>query len=218
MITKCNIAGKFVVTATQMLESMCGNPLPTRAEMTDVSNSIFDGTDCTMLSGETANGIDPANACATMAAIAANAELATAMSSMVSFLRDFTPKPFSRCEAAGMSVCYAALDARAGLVVSLTDEMEFVRAIAKYKPCVPVVIVTTSRVTARSTNGLYGIYPCLVDDEAGVLVSAALGTARKNGLYKAASGPVVMLRKDLSIHIRNNQAGASRGRAGSPFR
>ena len=72
-----------------------------------------------------------------------------------------------------MSVCYAALDARAGLVVSLTDEMEFVRAIAKYKPCVPVVIVTTSRVTARSTNGLYGIYPCLGDDEAGVLVSAA---------------------------------------------
>ena len=204
MITRCNIAGKFVVTATQMLESMCGNPLPTRAEMTDVANSVLDGTDCTMLSGETANGIDPANACATMARIAANAELACSYQAVSSFTRDFTAKPFSASEAVGMAVTYAALDAAAALVVALVDDPAIVLAIAKYRPCVPVVVVTTSPQLARATNSLFGIFPCLVADSSAVQVSAALGTARKLGLFRAAEGAVILLGKDLSLVVRNS--------------
>jgi pyruvate kinase len=87
IITKCNIAGKFVITSRQMLESMVNSPFPTRAEMTDVANAVFDGTDCTTLSEETARGKYPLESLCTMANVVANAELGLDYYSLFLFIR-----------------------------------------------------------------------------------------------------------------------------------
>ncbi|KAJ1479373.1 pyruvate kinase [Baffinella frigidus] len=143
LITKCNIAGKFVITATQMLESMMlesmvKNPLPTRAEMTDVANAVFDGTDAVMLSGETANGSFPETAVEIMANIAKQAETGINYYQVGAFVRDFTPRPFGTVEAVLSSVAKNAIDIGAGLIVVFSENGHAARLIAKYHPCVPV--------------------------------------------------------------------------------
>jgi pyruvate kinase len=99
MIRKCNIVGKPIVTATQMLESMTANPRPTRAEATDVANAVFDGTDCVMLSGETASGDYPNEAVEVMAKICRSAEAAIDYESVFLSIMRNTHKPISRPEA-----------------------------------------------------------------------------------------------------------------------
>ena len=142
LITKSNVAGRFVICATQMLESMCTNPLPTRAEMTDVANAVFDGADATMLSGETANGAYPADAVATMAAISANAELAHTSQAAISFIRDHTQRPFTTLESAAASAAGGAVDCDAELIVVVTGTGAASRVMSKYRPSCPVLVVT----------------------------------------------------------------------------
>ncbi|KXZ44735.1 hypothetical protein GPECTOR_63g60 [Gonium pectorale] len=172
MITKANIAGKFIITATQMLESMTSSPLPTRAEMTDVANAVFDGTDAVMLSGETANGAFPQQALATMAAIAANAEVGTNYPQVYDFIRDFSPKPMSTVEAVLGCAAKNVLDVDAALIVVFSSTgawgpTRYLRAaarlVAKYRPRVPVLLVTESLAAARSCAPIFGVYVSIVD-------------------------------------------------------
>jgi pyruvate kinase len=110
MINKANLVGKPVVTATQMLESMCGNPRPTRAEASDVANAVIDGSDCVMLSGETAGGAYPLESVNIMAKCCAEAEKMLNYDRIFSDIKEFTKKPVSTAEAVSSAAASAALD------------------------------------------------------------------------------------------------------------
>ena len=120
MITKCNIAGKPVICATQMLESMTYNPRPTRAEVSDVGNAILDGSDCVMLSGETAKGNYPGEAVAMMHETTLLAEVAIPYVSAFDELRSLAPRPVPTTESCAMAAVSASLEQGAGAIVVLT--------------------------------------------------------------------------------------------------
>ncbi len=134
MIEKANLAAKPVVTATQMLESMIKNPRPTRAEASDVANAVIDGTDCVMLSGETANGDYPINAVTIMAKISVEAEQMIDYRRTFTDLRQYTPTPLLTSESVAAAACATVLDLNIDLIIVLTDTGRIARYVAKYRP------------------------------------------------------------------------------------
>merc|ERR1711957_472755 len=133
MIAKCNMKGKPVITATQMLESMCGQPRPTRAEASDVANAVLDGTDCVMLSGETAAGSFPLNAVSVMRRICQKAEAALDHSSSYHSICQGvagTSRPLDAVESVCASAVKAAMDTDAPLILALTETGHTARMLA----------------------------------------------------------------------------------------
>jgi pyruvate kinase len=157
MIRKCNVRGKPVVTATEMLNSMIDNPRPTRAECTDVANAVLDGTDCVMLSGESANGKFPIEAVTMMSKICVEAESVVNYTDLYANLRQATLDAYgdmSTQEAIASSAVKTAIDMNAKMVVVLTETGTTARLVAKYRPQIPILVLTALADAARNSCGL----------------------------------------------------------------
>ena len=191
--------GRPVITATQMLESMINSPVPTRAEVTDVANAVFDGTSAVMLSAETAIGIDPVNAVATMARIARRADREF---DSYQWGRHLPAQNFgaegaigSRITAAiGAAAWRAAVDERAAVIVACTNSGATARAIARFRPAAPIVAATPHPDTARQLTVSWGVDTVLVPqakttDEA---VGYGVQAVRAGGYVKPGDVVVVL--------------------------
>lgn len=159
MIKKCNRAGKPVITATQMLDSMQRNPRPTRAEASDVANAIFDGTDAIMLSGETAAGKYPLESVQTMSRIAERAE--SALEYREIFLKQSQSQQVSVTEAISQAVANSALDLDAKAIVTSTESGYTARMVSKYRPKAPIIAVTPNEQVIRRLALIWGVIPVL---------------------------------------------------------
>jgi pyruvate kinase len=159
MIAKCNIKGKPVICATQMLESMTYNPRPTRAEVSDVANAVLDGADCVMLSGETAKGNYPCEAVKMMSETCLLAEVAIPHFNVFDELRNLAPRPTDTSESIAMAAVSASLELNAGAIIVLTTSGKTARLVSKYRPVCPILMVTRNETAARYSHLYRGVWP-----------------------------------------------------------
>jgi pyruvate kinase len=157
LIGLCNELGKPVITATQMLESMISLPVPTRAEVTDVANAVFDGTDAVMLSGETSIGRYPLEAVRFMAEVSMEAEKALPYDAMLVDKRDHL-EPLTD-DAISYNACQTAHQLGASLIVAFTESGGTAKRVSKYRPQTPVLALVHNERTRRSLTVTWGVQP-----------------------------------------------------------
>ena len=184
LIKKACRAGKHVITATQMLDSMMKNPRPTRAEATDVANAIYDGTSAIMLSGETAAGAYPVEAVRTMARIAERTE------ADIDYKKRFSMfSSASHCnvtDAISHATCSAAHDLDAAAIITVTKSGTTAEMISKFRPCVTIIGCSPDERVLRQMNLSWGIAPVFVEEKSSTdeLFSASVEAARVRGLLR----------------------------------
>ncbi|NMB65826.1 MAG: pyruvate kinase, partial [Spirochaetes bacterium] len=182
IIEKCNQQAIPVITATQMLDSMIRNPIPTRAEATDVANAVFDGTDALMLSGETAFGQYPIEAVQTMARIAEYAEKTVIYKATIAEKKIYTKSTIT--DAIALSAHESAKTLGADTILTATQSGYTARKISKYKPQIPVIAVTTNHKVVNQLALSYGVIPLQIKqcNDINELVDEAIAIGRVNGL------------------------------------
>lgn len=199
IIKKCNYAGKPVITATQMLESMQENPRPTRAEASDVANAVFDGTDATMLSGESANGKYPVEAVGTMARIDMEAE--SALSELGSFqINEFDKSNVT--ETIGLSVARAAKNLGVKTIVAATESGHTARMISKYRPDADILAVTFDEHTKRSLMVNWGVFPTVAEKPTTTDEMFDLAAQKAVDLGFASEGDLILITAGVPVGER----------------
>ena len=191
IIKKCNVVGKPVITATQMLDSMIRNPRPTRAEVTDVANAIYDGSDAIMLSGETAAGKYPIEAIETMSRIARRIETTLDYENMLS------SRQFSReatiTNAISHATCTVAKDVHAQAIITATTSGYTARAVSSYRPESPIIASVNKEYVSRQLSLVWGVTSVIVAevDSTDEMFEQAVTTSLENELIKSGDTVVI---------------------------
>ena len=223
IIQKVYQAGKQVITATQMLDSMMKNPRPTRAESTDVANAIYDGTSAIMLSGETAAGAYPVEALQTMVKIAERTEID------INYRRRFEEKGTGVItdvtNAISHATCTTGMDLNAAAIITVSKSGRTARMISKFRPTCPIIACTMSESVWRRLNLSWGVQPVIITerDTTDDLFETAVEAAQKKGYVKqgditvitagvplGVSGTTNMLKVQVVGHILANGEGINK--------
>ena len=200
MIKAATMAGRQVITATQMLESMVHNPRPTRAEITDVANAIYDGTSATMLSGETASGKYPVEAVKTMTRIAERAE------NDIDYRKRFLERSMAESsetitDAISHATCLIALNMHAAAIVTVTKSGTTAKMISRFRPNMPIIACTPDASTYRQLSLSWGVTPVLIGEEriTDVLFEHAVDASVDTGII--SKGDLVVLTAGVPLSI-----------------
>lgn len=223
IIRKVYQAGKQVITATQMLDSMMKNPRPTRAEATDVANAIYDGTSAIMLSGETAAGAYPVEAVQTMVKIAERTEID------INYRRRFselgTEAITDVTNAISHATCTTGMDLNAAAIITVSKSGRTARMISKFRPTCPIIACTMSPTVWRQLNLSWGVQPLIIEEKGTTddLFETAVEEAQKKGYVKqgdvtvitagvplGVSGTTNMLKVQVVGHILANGEGINK--------
>ncbi len=204
IIRKCNDAAKPVITATQMLDSMIRNPRPTRAETTDVANAIIDGTDCVMLSGETAGGKYPIEAVKTMRNICVTTELSDDFYKNIYDIRITSSNTTTNSIARATRDISEELKAKA--IISCTSSGNTSRIISKFKPKTNIIAATTTDRVARQLAIVWGVYPMVIQEatETDELIERAIVAALSENFVEEGDLTVVTAGVPLGVSGTSN--------------
>jgi len=199
IIKKCNIAGKPVITATQMLDSMMRNPRPTRAEVTDVANAILDGSDAIMLSGETAAGKYPIEAVKTMYNIAIKTE--ESLDYLEILKSKSIAKDISTTNAISKATCNTAEDLEADAIITATSSGYTSKAISKFRPRAPIIAATITKRVMRKLSLVWGVYPVesMQSEITDEVIDRSIHSAMKKGYIK--EGDLIVITAGIPVGV-----------------